>query len=481
MTDQEVIELYRCLLGRPPEAADTIKAFKGYYPTFERGRKAVFDSNEFQNFYAKVTGHPPFRTENEAASLALAFLARLAAAAAAPPVVASEDPVLRAGFLAIFRKLGRTRLAVVVGDPNGVALDDLVPLERPEAAILHIAPGFPPAVPLVGRLRDGTTLFRLGGDAESVAGFLRQNERRIDALFLLGRPAGVDWVDELRGVFAPLALVTVGRPDVNFNGAAVSAAITAAHFSEPVQDFCGFRLHHFGGWLLPVKYAQPALVPAAPDLAAFPKLAIATMVRNEAVCIENMLRSAAPVASFLAVLDTGSSDGTQALAKKFLAGSGKQYAFAEKSRAAFNDDFSAMRNAVLDMVPEWVDWVLMLDADEALAPEDYLPILALTASGTHDAYALPRYNFPGAGLDGEMISYPDRQVRLLRQKAKLRYEGRVHETVQSVASGRPPLDASAVGGPRGGPHIHHLVRRFRTAEQEARKQAFYREIAQRSG
>ena len=250
-----------------------------------------------------------------------------------------------------------------------------------------------------------------------------------------------------------------------------------------MQFFRGFRLHHFGGWLLPVSYAPPARVPALPDLSAYPRLAVAAIVRDEAVCIENMLRSVMGLASFVAVLDTGSLDATPALAQDFLRASGVPFAFAQRSHVSFDDDFSAMRNAALDMVPESVDWVLMLDADEELVPEDFEMMLRLAAQGGHDAYALPRYNFAGADKSGEVVTYPDRQVRLLRhcRVPPIRYEGRVHETVRAIYAGRPPLDEAAMGGSRGGPHIHHLVRRFRTAEEEERKQAFYRGIARRGG
>ncbi len=137
------------------------------------------------------------------------------------------------------------------------------------------------------------------------------------------------------------------------------------------------------------------------------------------------------------------------------------------------------------MVPDWIEWVLMLDADEELVPEDMAPLLALLAgaeaAGGHDAFALPRYNFPGADKSGEMIIYPDRQVRLLRHTPdrRVRYAGAVHETVQGAVFPSLGLDASAIGLGRGGPHIHHLVRRFRTPEEEEAKQAFYREIAAR--
>jgi len=133
------------------------------------------------------------------------------------------------------------------------------------------------------------------------------------------------------------------------------------------------------------------------------------------------------------------------------------------------------------MVPRDIDWVLMLDADEELEPEDYPRLFALMQQPGFDAYALPRYNYRGHDKSGEVISYPDRQIRLLRNTPdrRLRYSGAVHETIRDATTGQPPLDASALGGDRGGPHIHHLVRRFRNAEQEERKQQFYRDIAER--
>jgi hypothetical protein len=86
-------------------------------------------------------------------------------------------------------------------------------------------------------------------------------------------------------------------------------------------------------------------------------------------------------------------------------------------------------------------------------------------------------------MKGAVTPYPDRQIRLLRNTgpAGPRYEGAVHETVRNVPAAPLPLDASALGLPRGGPHIHHLVRRFRTPEEEARKQAYYKDLAARLG
>ena len=477
MTDDEVRQLYRCLLGREPENADTVAEFKRYYPTVERGRRAMLVSSEFEASFGRVTGRTPQTRDNPAATLALALLARAASAMPAPAARAARDPALQQGMLHVFPRAGGPRFGVVVGDPSATALEDLLPFAHPEAAILHVAPGFPPAVPLTGALADGTAVFRLGGDAASVAEILRQFARPFDVLCLLGPPAGPDWVAALRPYCAARSLVVAAGPDAD----AIGAAIADARLAEPVQLWHGLDLHHVGAWLLPVTYAPPGTEAAEPDLEAYPALAVATIVRDEAVCVENMLRSARPVASFYAVLDTGSSDTTPALAQAFLAGCGVPFAFAQRDHAAFADDFAAMRNAALAMVPDWIEWVLMLDADEELVPEDAPALLELIAGRTHEAYALPRYNFPGSDKRGTMLSYPDRQVRLLRHTpdGRIGYSGAVHETVRGVDAGQPPLDSSAMGGTRGGPHIHHLVRRFRTPEQEERKQAFYREIAGR--
>jgi hypothetical protein len=477
LTEKDVIALYRCLLGRAPDDAGTIKAFLDYYPALERGRKAMFASKEFQRFYASVTGHLPFGTENTAALLCQGLLAR--ASAGLPPPPKPADPALRTGLEAIFRRLAKARLVVAVGDNGETSLSDLAPMARADAAILHIAPGFPPFVPLVSQLDDTTTLLRLNADIAGLDAFLRTQSRQIDALYLLDAPSSAEWAEGLRARFAEQCLVVVGRPGSGFDAAGISARIVAAHKCEPVQMFSGLRLHHLGGWLLPVTYDAPADVPPPPTRSDFPKLAIAAIVRDEAACIENMLRSATPIASFVAVLDTGSTDETPALAQAVLRSAGIEHKFAQKSREAFGNDFSAMRNAALDMVPADIDWVLMLDADEEIVPEDYVKILELITLREHDAYALPRYNFPGADKTGEMSSYPDRQVRLLRHTPEkaIRYCGAVHEKVQNIQAGRPPLDATAMGGERGGPHIHHLVRRFRDSAREEAKQAFYREIA----
>ncbi len=490
MTDEEIVALYRCLLARDPEAPDTIAAFKAYYDTLDRGRRAIFVSGEFRTVFARATGRVLEAGEHVAASLALALLARASPSSASPDAPDSAplgNPALAAGMRRFFETEDRARFAVIVGEQPGLKLEDLAPFGRPEAAILHVAAGFPAAVPILAALPDGTASFRLQAEPGDVAALLTALGRPIDALYLMDGFATAAWMDALRGSFAQRTLLVLGPAQDGFDPKSLEAEIRGRHHCEPSLAWHGLTLMQVGGWMLPVTYAAPAARPASPARGEHPALAIAAIVRDEAICVRNMLLSTQPVASFYAVLDTGSRDATPALTQAFLDESGVPFAHAQRDHTLFEDDFGAMRNAALALVPDWVEWVLMLDADEELVAEDHAPLLELLArtgqdSGV-DAFALPRYNFPGASKSGDMIAYPDRQVRLLRHTPdqRVRYGGAVHETVQGTGHRSLPLDASALGLARGGPHIHHLVRRFRTPEEEERKQAFYREIAARRG
>jgi hypothetical protein len=477
LTDQDVIDLYRCLLGRAPEAPDTIVAFRHYYPDFDTGRRAILTSDEFAEYAARVTGIAAPRRD-VAAPLALKLLMQASGSRIAP----TGDAALRSGFGLQIGRLEQARLALVLGDDaETFSIDDLAPLGGGAAAVLHLTPI--PRRFAATELQDGTVLLTGPWTAEVMCTLISAWDERLDALFLLGPPAGPGLLEAILRLLAGRALVAV-RDDAPESGAmsdtlAALAARNPPLGREPLLRWRDFTIHHRGAWLLPVTYTPRER--ALPDRGAFPPLALAAIVRNEASCVLNMLRSALPFASFFAILDTGSEDGTPALVRNFLEGSAVPHAFAEISHERFADHFANMRNAALDMVPNWVDWVLMLDADEEMVPEDAEPLLRLIAGAAHPAYALPRYNYTGADKSGEVMPYPDRQVRLLRHGPgpRPRYSGAVHETVQDVPIGLVPLDASAIGSPAGGPHIHHLVRRFRDAAAEDKKQAFYRQIAAR--
>lgn len=450
LTDADVTFLYRALLGRPPESADTVAAFRAYYPTLAAGRRAVLTSDEFRMLHPELAGG-----EGPAARLAAALLRR---AGGALPVDPAVHPA--AGALMLMAATLAPRVGVVWGDAQA-DVAGLAPL-GPDGVVLHAAAGFPGFVPLGGALPGGARLFRMALEPAALAALLDD--------------AGltVDWL-ALSGEAAPKALPLSERflivgPAAQLGGWPERADVEAMAGLHGLDVLCG------GGWHLPVRYAPPAEAPCPADAEAHPALALAAIVRNEAASLPHMLASALPVASFVVIVDTGSEDGTADVAREILAASGRPFRVASVPAGAFD----AMRNAALDLVPEWAAWTLMLDADEALAPEDHAPLLALLSTVDADAVTLPRYNYQTREGHGAVFPYPDRQVRLLRntRDRRVRYSGAVHETVRGVRVATAPLDAAAVGLSRGGPHIHHYVRRFRTPAEEAAKQAYYRALAE---
>lgn len=87
-------------------------------------------------------------------------------------------------------------------------------------------------------------------------------------------------------------------------------------------------------------------------------LSLCIIVKNEEIALPQCLNSVKNVVEEIVLLDTGSSDRTVEIARRFDA---KVYHF------AWGNDFSAARNEALKYVSS--EWVLVLDADEILVPE----------------------------------------------------------------------------------------------------------------
>lgn len=456
MTDQDVIDLYRCLLARAPEAENTVAAFRAYYPDFARGRQAILQSEEFRQLYDGMAGNP-------AARLTEALLRR---AGGAWMPGEGNGHACSGTMRMVLRAHGGVRLAVVVGDA-AAPLADLLPGLPAQAAVLHIDAAFPPVLPQTGTLAGGATVFRLGHSAEACAALLREAGLSIDVLILARNEP--EALDALRPALAGgvILLGLSGLPE----------SVESWPDIETPPAPAGMALRFQNGWHLPLsaRFTQEREDGEAP----VPGLCVAAILRNEADAVPHMLRSAAPVAASFALADTGSADGTEAAVRHTLAALGTPYTL----RGIAADRFDDMRNAALDLAPPGTRWVLMLDADEALTAADRDALRRLLRSAEAPAYSLPRYNYTTAEADGAVAPYPDRQVRLLRWDgpARPRYSGAVHETIRNLPVTRLPLDARALGGDAGGPHIHHLVRRYRSAEAEARKQQNYRDIAARFG
>lgn len=151
-----------------------------------------------------------------------------------------------------------------------------------------------------------------------------------------------------------------------------------------------------------------------------PELSVAIIFKNEIRCIERCLKSLAPlkerVSCEIVMADTGSTDGSRAIAE--------QYADVVFDFPWIND-FSAARNAVLDRCSG--AWALVIDCDEWLDTEldELTSFLKGSRRDTFDQVMLTIRNYASA----DFTSYGDsRAYRLLRLSSEPRFEGAIHES-----------------------------------------------------
>jgi len=144
-----------------------------------------------------------------------------------------------------------------------------------------------------------------------------------------------------------------------------------------------------------------------------PRISLCMIVRDEADVLGACLDAAREAADEIVVVDTGSTDRSAEIAR---------------SRGAlvvhepWRDDFSAARNAGLERATG--DWILVLDADEILAPGGAEKIRAAAKAPGCVGYYLPIVNvFDGGERVTALI------VRLFRNHPTVRYVNRIHEQV----------------------------------------------------
>ena len=135
------------------------------------------------------------------------------------------------------------------------------------------------------------------------------------------------------------------------------------------------------------------------------------IVRNEAGFLPDCLRSVAPVVDEIVIADTGSDDGSDAIAREF---------GAEVFSLPWCGDFAAARNAVLDRARG--AWMLYIDADERLDPIDAAALHAELDKPEMLAATVRFY--PRTGF----TAY--REYRLFRRAEDIRFSGVIHESIR---------------------------------------------------
>ncbi|WCO65975.1 glycosyltransferase [Iamia majanohamensis] len=140
-------------------------------------------------------------------------------------------------------------------------------------------------------------------------------------------------------------------------------------------------------------------------------LSAVMIVRDEASRLERCLRSLQPVVDEVVVVDTGSTDETVSIAEAHGCVVG---------HFPWIDDFAAARNHSLDLARG--EWVLMVDADEVVAP-GARPVTEQLLGRPSTDLALAVLWRPAPGLE------PMREVRMWRNRPDVRFRGFIHENV----------------------------------------------------
>lgn len=162
----------------------------------------------------------------------------------------------------------------------------------------------------------------------------------------------------------------------------------------------------------------PPLVPPS-----FPreKLGLCMIVKNEARALGRCLESVKDWVSEIVVVDTGSSDETEAIARSHGAHVG---------HFPWCDDFSAARNAALDRSTR--EWVLVLDGDETFTVDSAADLASALRQSEWDGFSLPIDSLNDDGTHSKALVF-----RLFRRvRPGMRYRGEIHEQLEAVAAGR---------------------------------------------
>lgn len=162
-------------------------------------------------------------------------------------------------------------------------------------------------------------------------------------------------------------------------------------------------------------------------------ITLAMIVKDEEATIARALTSAQDVVDEIVVVDTGSTDATAQIA----AAHG-----AKVVTHAWDDDFAAARNAGLEHATS--DWILFLDADEALVAADAARLRELAGRTWREGFTLTIVNRVGSASSGAALTQD--VLRMFRNRPEHRFEGRIHESVLQCLPADAPerLEAARV-------------------------------------
>jgi hypothetical protein len=157
------------------------------------------------------------------------------------------------------------------------------------------------------------------------------------------------------------------------------------------------------------------------------RISLCMIVRNEEATLERCLVAARQAFDELCIVDTGSTDNTLAIARRF---------DARLISVRWTDDFSAARNRSLALATG--DWLLVLDADEVLRDGASARAQLESFARERPGYAgrLAIVNHTAEGAADETSTVP---ITRFFPREGFAFQGQVHEQV--VQAGQEPMRA----------------------------------------
>ena len=162
----------------------------------------------------------------------------------------------------------------------------------------------------------------------------------------------------------------------------------------------------------------------------FGSISLCMIMRNDAKVLARCLNSVRGLVNDVIICDTGSTDGSIEIAKRF---------GCTVLSDPWQDDFSKPRN--ISIAAATSDWILIMDPDEIVLREHHQDIKWLTRSQKFHAFWLTTYNYgpqtfrmdyklvpKGGDPLGKFPGYvPSTKTRLFRNDYGIRFEGCWHE------------------------------------------------------
>lgn len=139
--------------------------------------------------------------------------------------------------------------------------------------------------------------------------------------------------------------------------------------------------------------------------------------------LERCLTSVSGVVDEIVIVDTGSTDSTEGIAKKFTD---------KIVHTPWQNDFAQARNAGLELAIG--KWILFLDADEQLDPESRDELRMWATHDEYEGFFLIFHNHSDDGMSDTINPI----LRMFKNNVNYRFKGRIHEQIAGTITSFNP-------------------------------------------